>query len=174
MKTVAKLFVNFFYSSILVSDSSELLIYQKTETRCRLFSKWALIIYTNFLLIFFITPSIIHSIVCMRCGNFDTSTWFIAMKFVVPFDTTTVPGWYMALLVEIYFCCVYTIVITALITYLTVSSRLYIDALCEHFKLIFRKVDSKMKSSQKRSINRKHEMRSCFKEVISFHMKIVE
>lgn len=51
-------------------------IYSRTERRCRFVTKWVLLYTLINIAVVSTSFSIIHSIVCMRRGNFDTKTWF--------------------------------------------------------------------------------------------------
>lgn len=119
-------------------------------------------------------PPIIHSAISMSHGNFDTSTWFIAVNFAFPFDTTSVLGWYIALLLITQFACVLTVLVTALFTYMF-SDYLYIEALRDHFESIFKRVDSKITFNQCKSFGKMNkDMQLSLNELIIFHLKMTE
>lgn len=173
-----------------VKKTEEFRIYRKTERRCRLILVWAFIVsFANcaFLGIF---PSVVHSIVSMVSGNFDTSTWFFVLKIAVPFNTSTIFGWYMKLLLELLFAIVAISIITPIVTYLAncclyvflvsnyqfravncITFR-YVRALCDHFKVSFQKIDNRIIFDFFGLIMSKTENE--FKELISFHMQITK
>lgn len=147
-------------------------IYRETEMKCRFYTKLAPTLYSIVAVLVCILPAVIYSSVCMWYGNFDTSTWFIPMKFAVPFNTATIGGWYVALLVKVVIIWVFIVVITALLTYL-LSVCWYVKALRDHFESFFQKIDSKITFDQMHS-ERNTEEKFFFKELILFHMKMTE
>lgn len=109
----------------------------------------------------------------MRRGNFDTSTWFVPTKMSFPFSTSTVFGWYMALLMLVLLIFAYTLTITSMFTYMT-SCWLYIEALCDCFKSMFNKMDAKITLDQIISVEKMNETNQDFKRIISFQLKVAE
>lgn len=106
-------------------------IYKKCELKCRL--------YTLCLATFKISLSIAlfgvllwNSFTAMWNGNFDTSTWVVAYHTAIPFDTSTVLGWYLRLALQWIFAMLYVFTKTPVSTFY-LSSCMYIEAMCRHF-----------------------------------------
>lgn len=114
-------------------------------------------------------PSLIHPIICMQRGNFDTKTWFSANAMVVPFEPSTVLGWYTKLVLEIYFLSVFTATTIAILTFSS-NCSFYITALRHHFDLIFCKLDSKIISNRFEEMK---ELKTDFSDIISLHARIM-
>lgn len=76
----------------------------------------------------------------MRMGNFDTSTWLLPYSLTVPFDTSTVLGWYLFWLVQLYIAIVYAVSVACATTYFG-SNCLYITAICEHLGFLIGSID---------------------------------
>lgn len=68
----------------------------------------------------------------MWTANFDTTTWIVAYHMAVPFDTTTVLGWYLRLAFQWILAMFYVFTKTPASTFY-LSSCLYIEAMCRHF-----------------------------------------
>lgn len=68
-------------------------------------------------------------------GNFDTSTWSSPYNLIVPFDKSTVLGWYLYLFVNFNMGMTYTASTTSVISYFVVCC-LYTSAVCDHFDII--------------------------------------
>lgn len=147
----------------------EFQIYRKTEKKCQLVSKWTLILSLINVSVLVVLPSIIDSIICIKAGNLNTNTWFFALKFSVPFNTSTVFGWYMLLTLETVVACVYVTLTTVVVTYLS-SCCLYIKAMHDHFKGNFQKIDNRIIFDYFHLIESK--TRNEFKELIAFHVQI--
>lgn len=165
---------NTFFSCSLVGGADESEIYRSTERKCRLITKWTLFLTWAACGTFGILPSIIHSMICMWHGNFDTSSWFFATKMSLPFDTSTVYGWYISLIFETLFPFA-AIAIAMPPVSLLVGCCLYVVAHRDHFKAIVNKMDAKISLNTKTCwILKMGEIDSDFEDMISFHVKITE
>lgn len=109
-------------------------IYWRAEQKYRKFSKVISIAF----LVYDQSPyvsTLIYSFYYICIGNTDLSTWPVAYELSVPFDTTTMLGWYLQLLITMCNELVY-------LTYLLLATSqfigccMYIAAMCEHFDLI--------------------------------------
>lgn len=115
-------------------------IYRDAEQKCQLYTKWI-----SFAMVFYYTlanivPITVHSIICVISGNFDTATWLFFANLHVPFDTSTVFGWYIRFLIHIIGGYPYCFTITCIFPYLA-SICFYIEACCKQFKQVIHKCD---------------------------------
>lgn len=65
-------------------------------------------------------------------GHFDTSAWSSPYNLIVPFDTSTVWGWYLYLFANFNMGMTYTASATSATSYFVVCC-LYIRTACDHF-----------------------------------------
>lgn len=148
-------------------------IYRKAERNGRLCTKWiSLYVVVNCTLCAFLM-AIVHSIVCMWRGNYQTSTWFLPYKMSVPFDTSTVFGWYIFWLVQIYAGYTYLFTISAVITYF-VSCCFHIVACCEQFLYMFNALDSQFVEDVEMNYQNVLKVKKQLNDAIVFHIKIME
>lgn len=116
------------------------------------------------------------SLINMWFGNFDTSTWFIPVNLACPFDTSTIFGWYMMLLLFQIPCgFAFLLSITAIVTHF-VSCCLYIIACCDHFKLKIQNLDQMIaKISDEHETNQENnKMNALIVDIISTHIDIIK
>lgn len=172
LKKIRSIFIEFCLFC-LAEDTNEFDIYKKAEEKCRLNTIATFLLSMFNCTIFSFLPSILHSIICMSRGNYDTSTWFYALKITVPFDTSTVFGWYILLALEALFGVVLVSTITPVVTYF-VNCCLYIRALCQHFEAAFHKLDAKILLSRTHRMSDANEIENELKELVLFHVKITE
>lgn len=116
-------------------------------------------------------PPIVNAIICMWRGNFDTATWFVAVKMSFPFDTTSVHAWYMQLILVMFLSIQYIVTVTSIFTYLTCCC-LYIDAIRNCFKSMFNGMDAKITFYQ--TIEKTKKTDEDFREMIIFTLKVTE
>lgn len=96
----------------------------------------------------------IYSIYWILTGNTDASTWPVAYELSVPFDTKTMLGWYLQLLITMCDELVY-------LTYLLLATSqfigccMYIAAICEHFDLIMQTVQANVDQNRREKNPRK-------------------
>lgn len=79
-------------------------------------------------------------IYCMYVGNFDTSTWPLPFNMAVPFDTSSIIGWYLLWFIQTntaFSYCLGTIAPTAYF----MNCCLYIITLCDHFNCIINSIN---------------------------------
>lgn len=77
----------------------------------------------------------VYSIYCICSGNTNVAAWPVPIELSVPFDTETIPGWYLLLLCgtsldSAYFICL------LLGTTQFIGSCIYISAICQHFDVV--------------------------------------
>lgn len=136
--------------------------------------KWMPSVILTYSNIFAFLPSALHSMICMWQGNFDTSTWFFPVKVVVPFDTSTVFGWYMKFFIYTTAVDVYFFAISSTVIYLA-SCCLYIEAGCKHFQLILKDIDENAGSGKiNKKIFHRNRLKDQIRTGISFHIELIE
>lgn len=159
----------------LAIDTEAYEIYQKAEWKCRMSTVMcSMIAGCVGGLIFTILPSFIHSVVCMWCGNFDTSTWFFFLQVKVPLvDSSNIFVWYSMVILEILLVCTSSFLYGTIITYY-MSCCYYIEACCEHFRLICQKIDEKIDEDPDKMIENIKNIEEKLGDAVSFHVSINE
>lgn len=107
-------------------------MYLKTEATCRKYTKLLTLVMIHLGNVVY-GLFLINSFYCIYRGNLDTSTWMVPFNIDVPFDTSSVFGWYMFYIVQGFVAYTYSLNQPAIITFF-MSCCLYIEALCEHFR----------------------------------------
>lgn len=125
---------------ISVANVDEVIFYSVAEKNCRQLTQLVVIGY-SLMSIGLFTVAALYPLYCMQMGNFDTSTWLLPYSLTVPFDTSTIFGWYLFWLVQFYIAIVYAISVACATTYFG-SNCLYIIAICEHFDFLIDSIDS--------------------------------
>lgn len=143
-------------------------IYLAAERKGRLFSKFVSLFLLSCMVTLFLL-SLIHSWISMGNGNYKTSTWFSPYKFHSPFDTSTVFGWYMLWLIQVYAGYTYNLSISVIIMYF-VSCCFYIEACCKHFITLYNEFDSYLTKDERKSIAAKRQLH----EAILFHIEVIK
>lgn len=151
-------------------------IYWNAEQKCRKYTKKI----TNY---FFINEAIflgapIFSIVSILTGNKDASTWALPMDLSVPFNTSTISGWYLTWFFQFNISLCYVSCIITITTYF-VCCCIYINAICEHYQFLYDAVLASLNRYQKeKNATLKREMRQeiTYKmgHVVATHAKIFE
>lgn len=91
---------------------------------------------------------------------------------VVPFDISTVLGWYIRLFViYAYGGYTYALTFSAVVSYLT-SCCLYVEACCEHFESMLQKCDELIDFAEEDLM--KKRFTDQLKTAVSLHTKILE
>lgn len=105
-------------------------IYWKAELKCRKYIK----IIAGFIVMnqVMYTWPFLRSIFDVCTGNIDPSKWNLAFGVVMPFDMTTLWGWYLAWFIESNFAFAYSTAMVATTSYF-VALCIYIGAVCKHF-----------------------------------------
>lgn len=112
--------------------------------------------------------ALFHSVYCICVGNFDTSTYFLPMKFAPPFNIDSLFGWYPFLAFQFvssltYFCG------TVVATGYFVCCCFYVGALCDHFDYLIETFDAELRENPN-SLN----ARKILINAIDHHNKIHE
>lgn len=120
----------------------------------------------------------ISSICWILSGNTDASTWPVVFELSVPFDTKTIFGWYLLLLITtcldfMYFTCM------LLGTTQFMGYCIYIAAICEHFDLITQTIQTNIKLHLHEKNPQKCSeisgiINDQFREAIQIHIMIYE
>lgn len=111
-------------------------------------------------------------------GNTDASTWPVVLEMAVPFDTKTIGGWYLLLLVT---ACLDLAYLTSLIfgTSQFIGSCIHIMAVCEHFDLLMQRVQANneqnlREENPRRFIKTSAKMNDHIRDAIQIHIMIYE
>lgn len=120
----------------------------------------------------------IYSVYYICAGNYDTSTWPVLLEMSVPFDTTTMYGWYLLLLFAASMDFAY-ITCMLLSTTQFIGCCMYIVAICNHFESIVQMVDANIEQNRHeknlRKISKAHaKINAQICDAIQIHIKIYE
>lgn len=115
--------------------------------------------------------ALFFSLYCMWRGNYDTSTWYTPYEMIVPFDTTTVFGWYFLVFgIQIHECYMYVFIAGASVSYF-VSFCYYIEACCEQFNAIMFDMNDELTKKNNADVIVAKEI---FNEAIRLHFKVIQ
>lgn len=117
-----------------------MVFYSRAEEKCKMLTRMVIVGYCLMAMGLFVL-SASYSIFNMWMGNFETSTWLLPYAFTVPFDTSTVYGWYMFWFLQLYAALAYSLSITCATTFFG-GCCFYIIAICEHFQFYIKKIDA--------------------------------
>lgn len=122
--------------------------------------------------------SLFYSIYCIWVGNVDTSTWFLPFHMVVPFDTQTIWGWYIFLLLQFNISLAYITCMIAITSYFLCSCA-YIEATRDHFTSLIHSIRANVERKEiERNLQKNKKICQKIKdelnEAIEFHTKIIE
>lgn len=150
-------------------------IYWRAEQNYRKYSK----IVTIAVLVYdqsFYLLTFIYSIYWILTGNSDISNWPVLYEVSVPFDTKTIYGWYLQLLIPacvdfFYYSC------WLLSTTQFIGWCIYIVAICEHFASIMQTVEANVEENRHEKNSRKFRETSAkinaqIREAIEIHVQI--
>lgn len=104
--------------------------------------------------------ALLYSLYCIIVGNFDTSTWELPFTLWVPFDTTTVHGWYLLWFIQFSMGMSYSSSQTTITSYFVCCSY-YIGAICGHFNSLMNQVNKEVESNLMEKNTIAHKKR-CF------------
>lgn len=80
-----------------------------------------------------------QSISDISTGHYDTSTWSLPYKMILPFDQESLFGWFLAYFIHCNVTIAYSLSMTAISSYY-VACCCYISGICEHFEHIMKTV----------------------------------
>lgn len=110
----------------------------------------------------------------MARGNFNPDTWYFPVSISVPFDSSTILGWYLKFSVYVYGSSAYFVGITSIVTFL-MGCFFYINAFVEHMQSIFDRVDAELEKVNSAGNKREEiEINSQMSGAVAFHMEIME
>lgn len=119
-----------------------------------------------------------YAIVCIAFGNYDTSTWYLPMAMLLPFDRTHIFGWLMAWFIQLAMVTFYGLCMPAVTSYF-ISCCYYIDAMCVHFNVLIDSITKNVERMQSEKNLRKIEKireqtiaQLC--NLVTFHIEIYE
>lgn len=120
----------------------------------------------------------ISSIASLMKGNFDTSTWPALFDLALPFDTTTLVGWYAMWALLTIMDLSYVLGMVSASSYFTCSC-LYIEAMCDNYDSLMQSIQEsfEQKESEKRQQLSKEEYSKITKlahKAIDIHVFIYE
>lgn len=114
----------------------------------------------------------------MAYGNYDTSLWHLGFNVAVPFDQTSVWGWFLTWLTALLMAFSYAMCMTT-ITSLFFSFCYYIYAMCDHVNVLINSIAKTVQRMQAEERSRKTEkirqhINTQLCNVIKFQIKIYE
>lgn len=119
------------------ANSEEQNIYWECEQKCRKHSQRLSYFVIFHTLLFPIV--LMYALVCIACGNYDTSNWYLAFNVVVPFDQTCIWGWFLTWLIQLFMAFAYVMCMTTFTSFF-VSCCYYIYAMCDHVNVLINSV----------------------------------
>lgn len=151
-------------------------IYWNIELKCRNNSKrfcYYIILHMQIFVVAFF-----YSIYNIYRGNLDTSIWPLPFNFVVPFDDSTVWGWFLMWFLQSNCAFSYCLTMISLTAYF-MSSCYYICAICEHLEFKLSKLNALVEQSMLDIDPIKHlikirKIKEKIIEIIKLHAKIFE
>lgn len=119
-----------------------------------------------------------YSLYCIWRGNYDTSAWTLPLDITVPFDTSTLSGWYAHWIVQVNTDLAYAMSFILITSYF-VCCCLYIGAICDHFDFlcdsIVEDIDSnRIEADLKKYQKRLQQIKVKIGRMIKVHMKMTE
>lgn len=167
----------FFFVFLFSADGTEASeIYWDTEKKCRKYTK--IIVNYVFSHQTMIMCSLLYSVYCICHGNFDTSTWPLIFNMVVPFDTSTIWGWYLLWFLQFNIGLSYALCVVSVASYF-MSCCFYITSICDDFKFLMRSINTNIKLNQNEKNPREHEKNSRkiqnqMHKLVELHVKMYE
>lgn len=163
-----------FKKNIFLAEKSEAFsLYQNVREQGEKLTNWIFILLLRIFPCIAVLPTVGWSIFLIICGNFDASTWPFSYPMEVPFDVSTIAGWYMRTFIYAYGCCVYYFISLAIIPYL-VTCWLYISACCKHYQLVSDECDEIICAKSTNRLKQIEKMTEKMNIAIAFHMTILE
>lgn len=149
-------------------------IYEDVEQKSRSFTNFLFCLGIGSGAVGVIIPSYMLSFISMFMGNYDPSTWFFPIKYSVPFNSSTILGFYIKLtMYAVHGLHSYYMIILTSICYL-VSCCYYINACCAHFQHMSNEVDRIISHDKEIKQEETIEVNNRLKVAIEFHIKILE
>lgn len=144
------------------------------EQQCGFYTKWITAIGSATIAVFmFGIFTVAFSIFQIWRGNLDASTWFFPFKVSVPFDTTTILGWYVYATISSMEGCSAAVFLLVTVFYLACCC-MYLKACCEHIQIIFDDADEAIQAKNKSERQQKKQLQENIITAHFLHMKIME
>lgn len=152
-------------------------MYWRAEQTYRKYAKKLFIFFLAYDLAAYVS-ALAYSIISIAMGNNDASTWPIVYEFSVPFNTKTIFGWYVLLLMT---ACIDLAYVACLVlgTNQFIGCCIYIEAICEHIDLIMQTIEANVKRNIDEKNPRKMEetnteIKAQLRNAITTHIMVYE
>lgn len=172
---VLKMFSSFFsfYSD---EDDAVNNIYWKSEEKSRMWTT-----FFGFSVLFntsAFTAVLIYALCCMALGNYNTSSWYLLLNVILPFDKRQPIGWFMSWIMQVAMTLAYALCMTAITSYF-MSCCFYIEAMSNHFDFIMNAIKTDVEQNQTEKIpmeiRRNHlKITNNLCKAIQFHTEVLE
>ncbi|XP_055305885.1 odorant receptor 22c-like [Sitodiplosis mosellana] len=122
--------------------------------------------------------ALLYSFYLIRFGNFDTSTWFLPFTMVVPFDTSSVEGWYWFWFIQFSASLSYIMCMVSVSSYF-MCCCFYIEAICDRFGVIINSIRKSVKQNQiekdkPKFLENRSKIRDQIHDAIDLHVNIFQ
>lgn len=155
-------------------EPNEIKIYENIEQKCRRFVPLLMKFGFGSSVMGVSSPIFILTFIAMLMGNFDTSKWYFPIAYVVPFDDTTILGFYgKTVLYSVYGLNSYFLVIVTAIGYFS-SCCFYLNGFVENFQLMFDEMDQIVSQNKRDTAKETTEIHNRLKRAVDFHAKMFE
>lgn len=151
-------------------------VYWNTEKYCRKFTK----IMFSYVLVHeqVFVASLIYSFYCIFAGDLNTSKWPHIFNLVLPFDSTTLFGWYLMWFFQMNVSLAYTLSTVSTTSYF-VCCCYYITTICDHFQLLIASIKETLCDNHDKNAtttNKKYflQFKQQIDEAIELHVKLFE
>lgn len=167
-----------FFSALVRSklEPNVFVNYWKIELKCRKVTK----ITAKFIVIhqFTYVATFIYSLVCVFVGNIDTRTWPLLFNFSLPFDPTSIFGWYLLWFIQCHVDLSYALSMISATTYF-ICCCFYIHAICDDFNFVVDSVVENVERNNTETNPRKFRENYCnvvrgLRDAVGIHLKVFE
>lgn len=112
-------------------------IYDNVEQRCRKYASLAFnLLFLNQIVH---VGTLLYSFYNINIGNFDTTTWVLAFRVYIPFETSEIVAWYLEWLLVFGTCVSYYLCQSTITTHF-VCCCIYLMGICDHFDFTYNSV----------------------------------
>lgn len=151
-------------------------IYDEVEQKCRKYASLAF----NLLALNQIVHvgTLFYSFYNIAIGNFDITTWVLAFRVYIPFDTSEIVAWYLEWLL-VFGTCVSYYLCQSTITAYFVCCSIYLMAICDHFDFVYNSVmdgseQIQNEKNQQKYKEKRHQIWKRLCKSVSIHIKAFE
>lgn len=114
----------------------------------------------------------IKSIFDISNGKYDTSAWVLPFFISVPFNTESILGWYLLLLININIGVAYTLSMCTITSYF-ISCCYYVTAICKHFDFMIDTIENDVQFYKyEKNFHKSNELDKKIKENLCKSMEI--